>query len=70
MLLWKLILLKTKILTTVDDYIRLVTMTGLALLLGFWLDISGLPLMILVSIGIAIDIHDLAMKFVEEKPLM
>ncbi len=70
MLLWQLIILKTKIITILDDYIRLVAMTLLALLAAHVLDLSGLAFLIVLSIGVAIDVHDIAMKFVEGKPVM
>ena len=70
LLTWKLIVWKTKLITIIDGYVRLVTMTLLSLLLAYWLNLSGMALFIVVTIGILIDIHDIAMKFITEKPLI
>ncbi len=69
-MLWKLLVLNTRIITKVDDYIRLVAMTALSLLITFWLDLSGILFLLVVGIGIAIDVHDIAVKFIEEKPIL
>ncbi len=67
---WKMLIFNTKIITTVDDYVRLVAMTAISLLITFWLDLSGIAFMVVVGIGVAIDIHDVAIKFIEEKPIL
>ncbi len=69
-MLWKLLILNTKIITKVDDYIRLVAMTAIGLLIAFLLGLSGIPFMLVVGTGIAIDVHDVAVKFIEEKPIL
>lgn len=68
--LWQLIVWKTKFLTTIDDWIRLGTMTLISLLLASWLNLSGLVFTAVVAIGIAIDVHDVVSKAMEEKPIV
>ncbi|MBI2144438.1 hypothetical protein HYU17_04795 [Candidatus Woesearchaeota archaeon] len=68
--LWKLIVWKTKFLTMVDDWIRLGTMTMIALLLASWLNLSGLAFTAVVAVGVAIDVHDIAEKAMQGKPII
>lgn len=56
--------------TTVDDYIRLATMTLLMVALSFWLHISGVWFTLLVTIGVAIDVHDIVSNALEGKPII
>lgn len=56
----------THVITQVDNYIRLVGMTLLALVVVYWLDISGRWLFFIVGLGMLIDLHDIATKFVAE----
>ena len=70
MAIGKLIVAKTKFLTTIDDYIRLVTMTFIAFLIAKTLNLSGFSFAVIVAIGIAIDIHDVVAKIAEGKPLL
>ena len=67
---WTIIVMQTKFLTTIDDYIRLATMTLLMLALAFWLHAEGIWFTLLLTIGVAIDVHDLAEKAIEGKPLI
>ncbi len=68
--LWQLIVWKTKFLTTIDDWIRLVTMTIIALILVSWLNLTGLAFTAVIAVGIAIDVHDIVSKAMEEKPIV
>lgn len=68
--IFKLIVWKTKFLTSIDDWIRLVTMTLIALLLASWLNLSGLAFTAVVAIGVAIDVHDVVDKAMQEKPIV
>ncbi len=68
--LMQLIVWKTKFLTSIDDWIRLGTMTMIALLLASWLGLSGLAFTALVAVGVAIDVHDVVAKAMEGKPIV
>ena len=68
--LWQLVVWKTKFLTTIDDWIRLGTMTLIALLLASWLNLSGLAFTAILAVGVAIDVHDVMSKAMEEKPIV
>lgn len=68
--IWQLIVWKTKFLTSIDDWIRLGTMTMIALLLASWLGLSGLAFTAVVAVGVAIDVHDVAAKAMEGKPII
>ena len=68
--LMQLIVWKTKFLTTIDDWIRLGTMTMIALLLASWLNLSGLTFTAVVAVGVAIDVHDIVSKAMEGKPIV
>lgn len=67
---FQLIVWKTKFLTTIDDWVRLGTMTMLALLLAAALDLSGLAFTLLLAVGVAIDVHDVVSKAIEGKPMI
>lgn len=68
--LWQLVVWKTKFLTSIDDWIRLGTMTLIAVLLAKFLNLSGLAFTAVVAIGVAIDVHDVIAKAMEEKPIV
>ena len=68
--LMQLIVWKTKFLTSIDDWIRLGTMTMIALLLASWLGLSGLAFTAVVAVGVAIDVHDVVSKAMEGKPIV
>ena len=68
--IWQLVVWKTKFLTTIDDWIRLGTMTIIALLLASWLSLSGLTFTAVVAVGVAIDVHDIVSKAMEDKPIV
>ncbi|MBI2141048.1 hypothetical protein HYU16_01350 [Candidatus Woesearchaeota archaeon] len=68
--LMQLIVWKTKFLTSIDDWIRLGTMTMIALLLASWLGLSGLAFTAVVAVGVAIDVHDVVSKAMEGKPII
>ena len=68
--LWEIIVWKTRFLTTIDDWIRLVTMTLIAFLLAKFLNLSGLAFTAIVAIGVAIDVHDIISKAMEGKPIV
>lgn len=68
--IWQLIVWKTKLLTTIDDWIRLGTMTIITLLLASWLNLSGILFTAIVAVGIAIDVHDIVEKAMEGKPIV
>ena len=68
--IFKLIVWKTKFLTSIDDWIRLGTMTMIALLLASWLGLSGLALTAVVAVGVAIDVHDIVEKAMAGKPIV
>ncbi len=61
---------KARFLTTIDDWIRLGTMTIIAIIAGNLLDLSGLAFTLLLAIGVAIDVHDIWVKAVQEKPIV
>jgi hypothetical protein len=67
---WNIIILQTKFITTIDDYIRLVTMTLLMLAIAYAIGAQGIWYTLLLAIGVAIDVHDLAEKAIEGKPLL
>jgi hypothetical protein len=67
---WDIIVMQTKFLTTIDDYIRLVTMTLLMLVIAYALHAEGVWFTLLLTIGVAIDVHDLAANAIEGKPLV
>ncbi|MBI3036640.1 hypothetical protein HYY73_02695 [Candidatus Woesearchaeota archaeon] len=66
----QLIVWKTKFLTSIDDWIRLGTMTMIALLLASWLGLSGLAFTAVFAVGVAIDVHDVVSKAMEDKPIV
>ena len=68
--LWQLIVWKTKFLTAIDDWIRLGTMTLIAVLLANFLNLSGLAFTAIVAVGVAIDVHDIVSKAMEDKPIV
>ena len=68
--LMQIIVWKTKLLTSIDDWIRLGTMTMIALLLAWWLGLSGLAFTAVVAVGVAIDVHDIVAKAMEDKPIV
>ena len=68
--LWQLIVWKTKFLTTIDDWIRLGAMTLIATLLAKFLNLSGPAFMAVVAVGVAIDVHDVISKAMEDKPIV
>ena len=68
--IFQLIVWKTKFLTSIDDWVRLGTMTMIALLLASWLGLSGLAFTALVAVGVAIDVHDVVAKAMEDKPIV
>ncbi|MEK6854568.1 MAG: hypothetical protein AABX60_04480 [Nanoarchaeota archaeon] len=68
--IWQLIVWKTKFLTSIDDWIRLGTMTIIALILVKWLNLSGLAFTAVVAVGVAIDVHDIVSKAMEDKPIV
>ncbi len=68
--LFGLIVWKTKFMTRVDDWIRLVTMTLIALLIANALSLSGLAYTALLAIGVALDVHDVVEKAMEGKPIV
>ncbi len=68
--IWQLIVWKTKFLTSIDDWIRLGTMTIIALTLASWLNLSGLAFTALLAVGIAIDVHDIVEKAMAGKPIV
>ncbi|MFH1181955.1 MAG: hypothetical protein V1702_03270 [Candidatus Woesearchaeota archaeon] len=70
MSIWTVIVMQTKFLTTIDDYIRLVTMTLLMIALALWIGAEGIWFTLLLTIGVAIDVHDLAEKAIEGKPFL
>ncbi|MBI2580782.1 hypothetical protein HYV85_03140 [Candidatus Woesearchaeota archaeon] len=66
----QIIVWKTKFLTSIDDWIRLGTMTIIALLLASWLNLSGLAFTAVVAAGVAIDVHDVVDKAMQGKPIV
>ncbi len=68
--LMQLIVWKTKFLTSIDDWIRLGTMTMIGLILASWLGLSGLAFTAVVAVGVAIDVHDIVAKAMEDKPIV
>lgn len=68
--IWQLIVWNTKFLTKIDDWIRLGTMTIIALLLASWLNLAGIAFTAVIAVGIAIDVHDIVEKAMEEKPIV
>lgn len=68
--LMRLLAWKTSFLTTIDDWIRLGTMTLVALVIANLLNLSGLAFTLLITIGVAIDVHDIWVKAVEGKPII
>ena len=66
---FRFVMWKIKFLTTIDDWIRLVAMTIIALSLAAWLNLSGLAFTAIVAIGVAIDVHDIVEKAMEGKPI-
>ncbi len=60
----------TRVITQVDNYVRLVGMTLLALVVGYWLGLSGRWLFFIVGLGMLIDLHDIASKFVAEDQIV
>ncbi len=68
--IFQLIVWKTKFLTSIDDWIRLGTMTIVALVLAAWLNLSGLAFTAIVAVGVAIDVHDIVEKAMEGKPIV
>ncbi|MBI2550319.1 hypothetical protein HYV83_04020 [Candidatus Woesearchaeota archaeon] len=66
----QLIVWKTKFLTSIDDWIRLGTMTIVALVLAAWLNLSGLAFTAVIAVGVAIDVHDIVSKAMEDKPIV
>ena len=68
--IWQMIVWKTRFLTSIDDWIRLGTMTLIALLLASWLGLSGLAFTAIVATGVAIDVHDVIAKAMENKPIV
>ena len=67
---WQLLVWKTKFLTTIDDWVRLGTMTLIALFFASWLNLSGLAFTAVLTVGIAIDVHDVVSKAMEDKPIV
>ena len=67
---WQLLVWKTRFLTTMDDWIRLGTMTLIAITLAKLLDLNGLAFTLLITIGVAIDVHDIVSKALEGKPII
>lgn len=65
-----LIVWKTKFLTRVDDWIRLATMTLIALFIANALGVSGLAYTAILAIGVALDVHDIVEKAMEGKPVI
>ena len=68
--LWQLVVWKTKFLTTIDDWIRLGTMTLIAVLLAKFFGFSGLAFTAIVAVGVAIDVYDIVSKAMEDKPIV
>ena len=68
--LWQLFVWKTKFLTTIDDWIRLGTMTLISILLAKFLNLSGFPFTLVVAVGVAVDVHDVLSKAMEGKPIV
>ncbi len=68
--IWQLVVWKTKFLTSIDDWVRLGTMTLIALLLASWFNLSGLAFTAILAVGVAIDVHDVVSKAMEEKPIV
>lgn len=68
--IWQLIVWNTKFLTKIDDWIRLGTMTIIMLLLASWLNLTGIAFTAVIAVGIAIDVHDIAEKAMEGKPIV
>ncbi len=68
--IFQLIVWKTKFLTSIDDWIRLGTMTIVALVLAAWLNLSGLAFTAVVAVGVAIDVHDVVAKAMAGKPIV
>ncbi len=68
--IWQLIVWNTRFLTTIDDWIRLGTMTVIAILVASWLNLSGLVFTAVVAVGVAIDVHDIVSKAMEDKPIV
>ncbi len=68
--IWQLVVWKTKFLTSIDDWIRLGTMTLIAVLLAKFMNLSGLAFTLFVAVGIAIDVHDVVAKAMEDKPIV
>ena len=68
--IWQLIVWKTKFLTSIDDWIRLGSMTLIALLIASWLNLTGLAFTAVIAVGIAIDVHDIVEKAMEGKPIV
>ena len=68
--IWQLIVWKTKFLTSIDDWIRLGTMTLISLLIASWLNLSGIAFTAIVAVGVAIDVHDIVEKAMEGKPIV
>jgi hypothetical protein len=68
--IWEVIVINTKFLTTIDDYVRLAARTLLALIICYWLHITGIWFTLVVAIGIAIDVHDIVSNALEGKPII
>ena len=68
--LWQMIVWKTRFLTSIDDWIRLGTMTLIAALLASWLNLSGPAFMAVLAVGVVIDVHDVISKAMENKPIV
>jgi len=67
--IWQVIVWKTKFLTRIDDWLRLVTMTMIAFLLAGALGLTGAAFTAIVAVGVAIDVHDVVEKVMEGKPI-
>lgn len=68
--IWRVIVWNTRFLTTIDDYIRLGTMTLIALTLANVFHWTGLAFTAAMAVGVAIDVHDIAAKAMEGKPIL
>ena len=68
--LWQIVGWKTKFLTAIDDWIRLGTMTLIAILLAKFLNLSGVAFTAILAVGVAIDVHDIVSKAMEGKPIV
>ncbi len=68
--IWQLILWNTKFLTRLDDWIRLGTMSLIALTIALAFHLSGLAFTAVMAVGVAIDVHDIVEKAMEEKPIV